>query len=94
MQSSTMSLFEREIRAQVHAARLAVAEAERREDLTLADAARAHLQSLVDLAHRNGVDITEEPIAAQAGPVDVGSVEAGSAEAGPVEAGGPELAAT
>ncbi len=63
MEPTTMSLFEREIRAQVDAARLAVAEAARRDDLTLADAARAHLQSLVDLAGRNGVNVEpDEPI--------------------------------
>ena len=58
MQSSTMPLFEREIRAQVEAARLAAEEAERRDDVLLAEAARAHLDSLVSLARRNGIDVT------------------------------------
>ncbi len=82
MQRSTMSLFEREIRAQVDAARRAVREAERGDDLALADAARAHLQSLVDLAGRNGVSID----AAQ--PTGTGTASAGT-EAGEA---GPELA--
>jgi hypothetical protein len=82
MEPTTMSLFEREIRAQVDAARLAVAEAERRDDLTLADAARAHLQSLVDLAARNGVSVADETpvVVAQATP----SIDA--------DGTGPELA--
>lgn len=57
MQSSTSSLFEREIRAQIAAAELALAEAERRGDVLLVQAARGHLTGLQDLARRNGIAV-------------------------------------
>jgi len=67
---STLSLFEREMLDQLAAARDALTEAERRGEPLLIQAAAAHLESLVDLARRNGVivdaDITE-PLAANAG---------------------------
>jgi hypothetical protein len=62
MQSSTMPLFEREMRAQLSAAELALAEAERRGDLLLVEAARGHLSGLRDLARRNGIAV-EAPAA-------------------------------
>ena len=51
----TLSLFEREMRDQVAAARDAVTEAERRNDPLLVQAAQSHLDGLLDLARRNGV---------------------------------------
>ena len=70
MKPSTLSLFEREMLDQLAAARDALTEAERRGEPLLIQAAAAHLESLVDLARRNGVivdaDITE-PLAANAG---------------------------
>ena len=60
MKSSTMSLFEREMRDQVAAARAAVTEAERREDPLLTQAAKSHLDGLIDLARRNGVLLEAE----------------------------------
>jgi len=67
---STLSLFEREMLDQLAAARDALTEAERRGEPLLIQAAAAHLESLVDLARRNGVtvdaDITE-PLTANAG---------------------------
>jgi hypothetical protein len=64
---STMSLFEREMHDQLAAARDALTEAERRGEPLLIQAAAGHLESLVDLARRNGilVDATE-PLAAPA----------------------------
>lgn len=59
MKPSTMSLFEREMRDQVAAAQAAVAEAERRSDPLLLQAAQSHLDGLVDLARRNGVMVDE-----------------------------------
>jgi hypothetical protein len=55
MKPTTVSLFEQEMRDQVAAARDAVAEAERRGDPLLVQAATSHLESLLDLARRNGV---------------------------------------
>ena len=70
MKPSTLSLFEREMLDQLAAARDALTEAERRGEPLLIQAAAAHLESLVDLARRNGVilevNITE-PLAANAG---------------------------
>jgi hypothetical protein len=60
MQPQTMSLFEQEMRDQVAAAREAVAEAERRGDPLLVQAAHNHHDALVDLARRNGVTIDAE----------------------------------
>jgi hypothetical protein len=57
MKPSTMTLFEQEMHDQVAAAREAVTEAETRSDPLLLQAAQAHLESLVDLARRNGVPI-------------------------------------
>jgi len=66
---STLSLFEREMLDQLAAARDALTEAERRGEPLLVQAAAAHLESLVDLARRNGVFLEErvaEPLAAPA----------------------------
>jgi hypothetical protein len=60
MKSSTMSLFEREMRDQVAAARAAVGEAERRSDPLLLQAAQSHLDGLLDLARRNGVFVDDD----------------------------------
>ena len=64
---STLSLFEREMQDQLAAARDALTEAERRGEPLLIQAAAGHLESLVDLARRNGIlaDATE-PLAAPA----------------------------
>ena len=66
MKPSTLSLFEQEMHDQVAAARDAVTAAEGRQDPLLLQAAQAHLESLVDLARRNGVvvDATDSPAAA------------------------------
>jgi hypothetical protein len=66
MKPSTMSLFEREMHDQVIAARAAVDEAGRRSDPLLLQAAQSHLESLIDLARRNGLLIDAGPEAAPA----------------------------
>jgi hypothetical protein len=58
MKPETTSLFEREMRDQVAAARDAVVEAERRAEPLLVQAARSHLDGLLDLARRNGVSLS------------------------------------
>jgi len=64
---STLSLFEREMHDQLSAAREALTEAERRGETLLVQAAAAHLESLVDLARRNGIVIdATEPLSAPA----------------------------
>jgi hypothetical protein len=55
MKPTTMSLFEREMHDQVSAARDALQEASRRGDPLLVQAATSHLESLLDLARRNGL---------------------------------------
>ena len=60
MKPTTMSLFESEMREQVAAARDAVTEAERRKDALLLQATQNHLDSLIALAHRNGVNVDVE----------------------------------
>ena len=55
----TVSLFEREMRDQVAAARGALEQAERRDDPLLIQAASSHLEGLLDLARRNGVTIDD-----------------------------------
>jgi len=57
LKPETLSLFEREMHDQVEAAQAALAEAERRDDPLLVQAARSHLDGLLDLARRNGVVI-------------------------------------
>ena len=76
MKPSTMSLFEQEMHDQVAAARDAVTEAEGRSDPLLLQAAQAHLESLVDLARRNGVLIDGEAGSA-AGSEPTGALLAG-----------------
>jgi hypothetical protein len=66
MKPSTMSLFEREMHDQVSAARAAVDEAGRRSDPLLLQAAQSHLESLIDLARRNGLLFDAEVEAAAA----------------------------
>jgi hypothetical protein len=55
LKPETLSLFEREMHDQVAAAQGALAEAERRDDPLLVQAAKSHLDGLLDLARRNGV---------------------------------------
>jgi hypothetical protein len=57
MKPETMSLFEQEMRDQVASAREALAHAGRKGDPLLVQAAEAHLDGLVDLARRNGIDV-------------------------------------
>ena len=59
LKPETLSLFEREMHDQVAAARDAVEEAQRRDDPLLVQAARSHLDGLLDLARRNGVAIDD-----------------------------------
>ena len=66
---STLSLFEREMHDQVAAARAAVEEAGRRSDPLLLQAAQSHLESLVDLARRNGLLLESGPEVAPAAAV-------------------------
>jgi hypothetical protein len=65
MQPTSPSLFEREMRDQVAAAEDAVLEALGTGDPILIEAARGHLDGLVNLAHRNGLAlkplIADEP---------------------------------
>jgi hypothetical protein len=58
MKPETMSLFEQEMRDQVASARQALDHAQRKADPLLVQAAQAHLDGLVDLARRNGVDVS------------------------------------
>lgn len=57
MQPTTPSLFEQEMRDQVAAAEAGVLESLETGDPILIDAARGHLDGLVNLAHRNGLDL-------------------------------------
>jgi hypothetical protein len=68
MKPSTQSLFEREMHDQLAAGRDALTEAERRGEPLLVQAAASHLESLIDLARRNGllIDTEPEPLAAPA----------------------------
>jgi hypothetical protein len=58
MTMTAPSLFEREMRAQIAAAEASVIEATAVADPLLLDAARSHLDGLIDLARRNGLEIT------------------------------------
>jgi len=58
MNPETMSLFEREMRDQIAAAREALIQADGMNDPLLVMAAQAHLDGLVDLARRNGIDVS------------------------------------
>ena len=55
LKPETLTLFEREMHDQVAAAQAALAEAQRRDDPLLVQAARSHLDGLLDLARRNGL---------------------------------------
>jgi hypothetical protein len=65
MQPTSPSLFEREMREQVASAEAAVLDALGTGDPILIEAARGHLDGLVNLAHRNGLMIkpliTDDP---------------------------------
>jgi hypothetical protein len=68
MTMTAPSLFEREMRAQVAAAEASVVDATAAGDPLLVDAAQGHLEGLIDLARRNGleivmINITEQPAA-------------------------------
>jgi hypothetical protein len=56
--TTTTPLFEREMRAQIAAAQAAVTAAAASSDPLLVDAAQDHLDDLIALALRNGLDIT------------------------------------
>lgn len=56
----TTSLFESEMRGQAAAAEAAVVEALGTGDPNLIESARGHLEGLVNLARRNGLDITTQ----------------------------------
>jgi hypothetical protein len=72
-----VSLFEQEMRDQVAAAESAVIEALGTGDPILVEAARGHLDGLVNLAHRNGLEIkpliSDEPVLelAVVEPIDI-----------------------
>jgi hypothetical protein len=51
-------LFEREMRTQIAAAQAAVTDATAGSDPVLIDAAQDHLDGLIALAQRNGLEIT------------------------------------
>ena len=70
MSASTQSLFESEMRKQVAAAEAAVLEALEGNEPLLVEAARNHLDGLVALAHRNGLEITPQVPADPDRPVD------------------------
>ena len=57
MPNTTTSLFEREMREQVASAEAAVLESLGTGDPILVEAARSHLDGLVDLAKRNGLQL-------------------------------------
>jgi hypothetical protein len=56
--TTTTPLFEREMRAQIAAAEAGVVDATSAGDPLLIDIAKGHLDGLIDLARRNGLDIT------------------------------------
>lgn len=66
------SLFERELHDQIEAAQATVAEAVRRGDELLEQAARNNLESLLALARRNGVEVELSDLD---GTVTVGSTQ-------------------
>jgi hypothetical protein len=70
MSKSTQSLFEAEMRKQVTAAEAAVFEALDGGDPLLVGAARGHLDGLIALAHRNGLEIVPQVPAEPTLPLD------------------------
>lgn len=66
------SLFERELHDQIEAAQATVAEAVRRGDELLEQAARNQLESLLALAQRNGVEVVLSDVD---GSVTLGTVQ-------------------
>jgi len=66
LKPQTLSLFESEMHDQVAAARAAVDEAQRRDDPLLVQAAKSHLDGLLDLARRNGVQVDDTATTAPA----------------------------
>lgn len=80
--SERQSLFEKEMRAQVASAEAAVLEAMASEDPIVVEVARGHLDGLVALARRNGLEITPNVPAEQEvsiAEIDVADEEAKSA---------------
>jgi hypothetical protein len=63
MTTTTTPLFEREMRTQIAAAQAGVVDAQADGDPILIDAAQGHLDGLIDLARRNGLDIAPQPAA-------------------------------
>jgi hypothetical protein len=61
MTTTTTPLFEREMRTQIAAAQAGVLDAQADGDPILVDAAQGHLDGLIDLARRNGLDLTPQP---------------------------------
>lgn len=57
MESTTSSLFEAEMRDQVASAEAAVLAARDTDDPMLVESARGHLDGLLSLARRNGLEI-------------------------------------
>ena len=60
MTTTTTPLFEREMRTQIAAAQAGVLDAEADGDPILVDAAQGHLDGLIDLARRNGLNLTPQ----------------------------------
>ena len=80
--SAVPSLFETEMRSQVESAEAAVLQALEEGDPIVVDMARSHLDGLIALAHRNGLDL-EPSIPAETvisiTEIDVAAPEAKSA---------------
>ncbi|MBV9870663.1 MAG: hypothetical protein JO214_08570 [Frankiaceae bacterium] len=68
-----LSLFEREMRDQVAAAEASVIDALATGDPILIEAARGHLDGLVDLARRNGLDL--KPLINDTVTIDLAATE-------------------
>jgi hypothetical protein len=67
------SLFEQEMRDQVAAAEAGVLDAMGTGDPILVEAARGHLDGLVNLAHRNGLDL--KPLIKEERAIDLEAAE-------------------
>jgi hypothetical protein len=73
MQPTSLSLFEQEMRDQVASAEAGVLDALGTGDPILIEAARGHLDGLVNLAHRNGLTI--KPLIADEPAIDLEVVD-------------------
>ena len=73
MQPTSPSLFEQEMRDQVASAEAAVLDALGTGDPILIEAARGHLDGLVNLAHRNGLTI--KPLIADEPAIEIEVVD-------------------